>query len=577
MDENPDEQELFELLDALCDERLDASQGERLQQLLKDNNEAQQTYFDFLDTHLALRRLARTRDAENRLPFDFDAPDREWPDPRRPRRLRPFRIPWAVLGAAAAVLVAVTIAIAMRTGRSSVGRGAGAAGVGVTKRGSIGDATPRLTQSAGAKFFGGRSLPNGARLPFGEEYALTEGLLEIEFAQGATAIIRAPAVFEVADRTRLLMKIGRCSVHAPEGAKGFCVETPVAEVIDLGTRFSVDVSDTGEAEVQVVDGLAEVYPGGPPHKRSQPVRLATGQAQKYALDRELTADVIAFDASKYTAQLPDRIVTYTASERDGGGAETLLNVSVQRGGTLRTYPTQDLIGIDLIHYKVEPRGSIATGLNEADPEQGDPSSRRRLELLDRDAKLTTGVINPGRSTVPLARDPVMGDPEDPRLPNTPGFAVRFHEPVINSAGPDVVLFDVQLIIHREKGDPFHVSPLHFAPGLRTHTILDYDIDLLSPEARTLASIRVSQFKTAIRSLSELVSGTHNSGRQTSVRTKALAVGIDLSDLGYKPGAAAEGLFFQAMPTERYPAAVIDPVFIAGLPPVGQPIARAAAR
>ena len=420
-------------------------------------------------------------------------------------------------------------------------------------------------------------MPIGARLPFGEEYALTDGILEIAFADRATAIIRAPAVFEVVDRARLLMKIGRCSVHAPDGAQGFCVVTPVVDVVDLGTRFSVDVSDTGEAEVQVVEGLAEVYPGSPPHKRPQPVRLATGQARKYALDREVTADDIVFDASRYTAQLPDRIVTYAASERDGGGAEELLSVSVQRQGTLYTYRVEDLIGIDLIHYKVEPKGSIATGMNEADPELGDLNSRRRLDLLDRDAKLTTGVINPGRSNVPLTHDPVFNDPEDPRLPNTPGFAVRFHVPVVNAAGPDVVLFDVHLIIHREKGDPFLVSPLHFAPGLRTDTIQDWDIDLLSSEARTLAGVRVAQFSTPIHALSDLLKGQHNSGRQTSVRTKALAVGIDLSDLGYKLGETVEGLFFQAMPTERYPAAVIDPVFIAGLPPLGRPIAQRTAR
>jgi hypothetical protein len=582
MDENPEEEELFELLDALCDERLDALQGERLQQLLKDNGEAQQTYLEFLDTHLALRRLARTRDAENGLPFGFDAPDRQRPDSRWPRRLRPFREPWAVLGAAAAVLIAVTIAIVVRSGRPPVRPGAGAAGgdVAVAEQGGAGirDTTPRLTQSSGAKFFGGRALPIGSRLPFGEEYVLTSGLLEVAFTDGASAIIRAPAVFVVADRARLVIRTGRCSVHAPAGAEGFRVETPVAAVVDLGTRFAVDVSDTGEAEVQVVEGLAEVRPRDASHTHPRPVRLATGQAQKYTINREVSADDIRFDASKYIAHLPDRIVTYAASERAGGGAEELVSVSVQRGGVLHTYPVSDLIGIELVHYKVESRvNSLATGTDAVDAEAGSAGDHRRAGFLDRDAKLTTGVINPGGSRTPLVNDPVFNDPELPQAPNTPGLAVRFQRPVINSAGPDVVLFDVQLIIHREKGDPFHVSPLHFAPGLRTLTVYDYDIDLLSPEARTLAGVRTYQFDREVHSLGELLAGRHDLGHETSVRTKALAVGIDLSDLGYKPGQTAEGLFFQAMPTEGYPAAVLDPVFIAGLPPVEQPVARAAAQ
>jgi hypothetical protein len=565
MDENPEERELLELLDALCDERLDARQAECLQQVLKGNAQAQQTYLDFLDTHLALRRLSRPCGAEDVLPFD--APSRACIDSPEPGAARGWRVWRGVLGIAAAVLVATTAALVLRPARAPLG-----------PRGGVPDATARLTQSSGAKLFGGRSLPIGSRLPFGEEYVLTSGLLEVAFTDGATAIIRAPAVFVVAARARLVLKTGRCSVHAPEGAEGFRVETPVAEVVDLGTRFAVDVSDTGEAEVQVVEGLAEVHPRDASHNHPRPVRLATGQAQKYTISREVSADNVRFDASKYTAHLPDRIVTYAASDRAGGGAEELVSVSVQRGGVLQTYRVSDLIGIDLIHYKVESRvNSLATGTDAVDAEVGSAGDHRRAGFLDRDAKLTTGVINPGSSRTPLVNDPVINDPELPQTPNTPGLAVRFQRPVINSAGPDVVLFDVQLIIHREKGDPFHVSPLHFAPGLRTLTVHDYDIDLLSSEARTLAGVRTYQFDREVHSLSDLLTGKHDLGHETSVRTKALAVGIDLSDLGYKPGQTAEGLFFQALPTDGYPAAVIDPVFIAGLPPVEQPLARAAAR
>lgn len=571
MENSPDRRELLDLLDALCHDRLDEMRHERLQQLIRDDCESQRIYLDYIDTHLALKKILRPGGERDTLSSLF----RDGRDPG-PANVAPWRRPGRrlSLAGAAVVVVALGISAILLKGRPEREgeREAGGKEPGI-RSAPARESAPRLVQSSGARFFGGRILPNGARLPFEEELALTEGLVELSFVDGASVILRAPAVFKVANRARLIVEMGRCSVHAPDGAQGFRVETPVGEVVDLGTRFSVDVTETGEAEVQVVEGLAEVHAGTSPN----PIRLARGQAQKYSLDGKLSADDIRFDRSKYVSRLPDRIVTYEATERDGGRAETLLSVSVQRDGKIQTYRVDDLIGIDLIHYKVDPRGSIATGMDRTDPEQGDPRSRRRLDLLDRDAKLTTGVINPGKSMAPLEADPVLNDPEDPLHPNTPGFAVRFRTPVVNSPGPDVVLFDVQLIIDREKGDPFHVSPLHFAPGLKSHTIMDYDIDLLSAEARTLAGVRTYQFGTAIHALGELKRGRHNAGHETSVRTKALAVGIDLSNLGYRLGEAAEGLFFQAMPTERHPRAVVDPVFIAGLPPLVQPLARRTAR
>lgn len=546
--------ELFGILEALGDGRLDPQEHERLQQLLKADSEARRTYLDYIDLHLALGKLMRR---ERGLPAKSGGQAR----PAGPSGRRTFRLAsWAILGAAAAALLAVTITIAAR--------GPGKAPPGEIEPDAGRAAHPLLTQSSGARFFGGRSLPHGSRLSIGEEYALSQGLLEVGFADGATAIIRAPAVFVAAGRARLVMKLGRCSIHAPEGAEGFRVETPIADIVDLGTRFSVDVSDTGGADVQVIEGAAEVYSGGPPEAPVPPVRLTTGQARRYAIRRDVAAEEIAFDASRYTARLPDRVVSYSATERGGDGVEELRGLTVQRGGTLHSYSPGDLIGIDLIHFRATvSTANITTATGVIDPERGDGARRDRAALLDRDADLNTGVINPGGARDPLAESPVFRDPERPGEPNTPGFAVRFRAPVINSEGPDVVFFELQVIVHPEEGDPFRVSPLRFAPGLRTHTVRSYDIDLSSPEARTLAGFRLYAFDSTARTLGELLLGRHNGGSEHRVRAKALAVGIDLSDLGYKPGAAVEGLFFQDAQDDNN---LVDPVFIAGLPPVGRP-------
>ena len=543
MSEAPDDRELLDDLELLCDGRIDADRFVRLQDRLRGNPRAQRVYLDFLDTHLALGRLLRP------------APADETPTPAPPRsdpgssRFRPARR--AAFGAAAAALVALTLGLLAfrgRTGREAP-EPAGA---------------PVLAQASGARLFGREAPAGGSRLRFGEEYALTHGLMEVAFADGASAIIRAPAVFVVAGRSRLVMKLGRCSVHAPDGAEGFRVETPLAEVVDLGTRFSVDVSDSGGTDVQVLEGVAEVYPGAPPGSRDGPTRLETGQARRYQLKQDVAAESLAFDPSRYTRQLPDRVVSYDATERESGGVEDLLGVAVQRGGALRRYGAKDLIGVDVVHYHGGGgQRNITTVTGEVDPAIRDRNDRGRASLLDGDANLNTGLINPGGSRDPLTRDPVFHNPEDPLVPNTPGLAVRFRKPVVNSAGPDVVFFELQVIVHPERGDPFRVSPLRFSPGLKTHSVWAYDIDLASPEAKTLAGFRLYTFASPPRSLEDALAGKHNRGSEFAVRAKALAVGIDLSDLGYKEGDLAEGLFFQDAQDDEN---LFDPVFIAGLPP-----------
>ena len=56
MDEPNTSAELLTLLDALCNEQLTAAQHARLQELLRDDPSAQQTYFAYLDLHLGLKQ-----------------------------------------------------------------------------------------------------------------------------------------------------------------------------------------------------------------------------------------------------------------------------------------------------------------------------------------------------------------------------------------------------------------------------------------------------------------------------------------------------------------------------------------
>ena len=91
-------------------------------------------------------------------------------------------------------------------------------------------------------------------------YRLGRGLLQLQFDGGVMVYVEAPARFDAVSNSRVLLHSGRLSAKVPPEGIGFTVETPEAEVVDLGTEFSVDV-EGGASEVHVFDGLVRVNPG----------------------------------------------------------------------------------------------------------------------------------------------------------------------------------------------------------------------------------------------------------------------------------------------------------------------------
>jgi hypothetical protein len=409
----------------------------------------------------------------------------------------------------------------------------------------------RLASSSHAKFFGELAPPVGSALASQREYVLMSGLVEIAFPDGATAILEGPAVFRVLSPESLALDVGHCSVHAPDGAEGFRVETPITRVVDRGTRFAVNVAETSETEVQVIEGAADVYEKGPKDKvsrqRHSEIRLTDGQASRFAPVGDFAADAVPFDASVYRSRLPDRVVSYKATQAADGGAENLLSVTVQRGGQVAEVPAEELIPARVTWFKATASRAFLCG--------GAKLPSPRIDALS-DRSLITGVINPDGSCEPLTASPVIeGDA------GTPGLAVRFERPVVNGPGADVVLFDLQTFANPPNGDAFHVSPLLFRDGLKSHTIRKYDLTMESPEARDLTNFYVYFFRQAADSPGKLESLECSSQKQAN-KFRGLAVGIDLSDLGYAAGETVDGLFFQDALDDEYR---MDPVFIGGLP------------
>lgn len=340
----------------------------------------------------------------------------------------------------------------------------------------------------------------------------------------------------------------------------------MANVVDLGTRFVLSVTQSGETKVQVIEGEADVFTK-PLATEVKPVaslaiKLRERDARLIDSEERVTARTIPFKGSDYKSTLPDRMTGFEAVENDGGAVDELISVSIQRNAVETKYTVDQLIGIDLIHYHGTSNAFMVTSSGVDEPSLSEPSGPSRARFLDRDHSLCSGLINPGGQSIPLSVDAVLQNIDLPEVTGTPGIGLRFQTPVTNVTGPDVVLFELQTIVNSEKGDAFHVSPLHFKSGLHSHTVRRYDINLTSPQSKMLAPYRLYRSKQIPTSLTQAFDTPHFGGLIHGIPAKVIAVGIDLSDLGYSLGAKVEGLFLQdAADDNDY----FDPVFIAGLP------------
>lgn len=448
-----------------------------------------------------------------------------------------------------------------------------------------GEGLVKVSNIARAHFFG--ELPPGvdAIVPLMKTYVLKKGMVELTFAKGALAIIEGPAVFRARNGECLELDMGKCSVLAPDGAEGFRVDTPDMNVVDRGTRFSIDVTEFNETEVQVVEGVADLYHKSPPvpHDLHQPraqeplseasrdLRLVERRSVRVQASSGFRALPAPFRPHEYRRQLPDRVVSYRATTGPDGRAEDLIEVTLQRDGQIQTIPVEEFIPVKLVSFRAAnvERGDFLLG------KQTLPADRRELMT---NYSLITGIINPGGSVTPLLTSPVIkSDLQDsmpltekslPRasqdlLQATPGIGFRFARDVINRPGPDIVLFEIHPISSPTDGDAFHVGPLSMKKHHRAITITEYDLSIGSPQALPVTQMHVHYHLNHLfmNSLDDVLK-TKFVNRPVRFDYRALAVAIDLSDLGFHPDEATDGLFIQDAEDGE---GRVDPVFIGGIP------------
>ena len=221
------------------------------------------------------------------------------------------------------------------------------------------------------------------------------------------------------------------------------------------------------------------------------------------------------------------------------GATALVSVSVGAADAPVIFDGSKLIPARIVHYA--SGGGVCIALTAGT----DVKTVDRATLLG--PVLSCGTTNPGGTTTPEAG------------PQGPGVAVRFETPVVNRAGVDVVVFE----LHKGSGsgDPFHVAPLDAEQGRHGVTMEHYDIGpghLSAAPVGGLGLYRAAGRLDGLDSFVEAPLGTHAASEGGFV---VLAVGVDLSELGFAEGQAVEGLVLRSVAGQQ----TFDPAAVLGLP------------
>ena len=156
----------------------------------------------------------------------------------------------------------------------------------------------QLTRQARAQWADARhTYQLGDRFAAGQQLDLARGVVELRFDCGVQVVLQGPARVELASVVALRLQSGKMTAEIlrPE-ARGFQVQTPRGNVIDLGTEFGVEVTPCQDVEVHVFRGEVVVernadasaadprpasgYPGRPGSHvfRNQGLRMESGTA-----------------------------------------------------------------------------------------------------------------------------------------------------------------------------------------------------------------------------------------------------------------------------------------------------------
>jgi hypothetical protein len=146
----------------------------------------------------------------------------------------------------------------------------------------------------------------------GQRIELSRGLAEITFDVGAKVLIEGPAALTIDSATQATLAFGQLTAQVPEQAIGFTIETPMVNVVDLGTEFGVRVSPQGMTDVAVFSGKVVASPRSSGRSNTEePVPVVADEVRRFWSGSIMEEEPLA--APNFTMAIPKAIPVENAS------------------------------------------------------------------------------------------------------------------------------------------------------------------------------------------------------------------------------------------------------------------------
>ncbi|MGJ8725577.1 MAG: LamG-like jellyroll fold domain-containing protein [Roseibacillus sp.] len=283
--------ELTQLIDSVLDGDCSEADFLKLEAQLHVDPQARRIYYQRLQLHdgLTTEALESHRPSDSELPSITHLTTKRSPDWGNHQRI------W-ILGGTLATAAAIAIGFFMDPNRNQPSSENNvvidepvATGFGV------------LAESSNA-VWADRTIQRGDLIPTGP-LKLKSGLAKLELFSGVEIVIEGEAEFELQSAMAMTVHRGKLQADVPEPAHGFRVLTSTGEVVDLGTRFAMNVTPDHN-DLQVLEGEIEWHP-----KSAQKANLLDGDKLRWTAagkqaetpnDFDLFEDTLDFDRNRDT-------------------------------------------------------------------------------------------------------------------------------------------------------------------------------------------------------------------------------------------------------------------------------------
>jgi hypothetical protein len=319
------ETRLLHLLDTVLDGSYSESDRAEFSALLEEHPELTPLVVKQLRTHALLNwKLAPStlapqgfdvmparEEADGDADFVCDLNDKDATATDRPTPQSSWRTYVGWIGAVAATLLVAALISA--PGRTGVGR--------------VVDAQTAVFAKSSTAIVGDRVA--AGRLE------IESGRFAMEFENDVKFEITGPASCEIVSGMLVKLQSGQATADVPRWARGFTIETPDVEVIDLGTRFGVATSDAGKTDVVVFEGLVDLKSLST-NKRPFKRRLTQGEAaridRKGEIERIFQVHGESVGNNWSTADLPNQGAIITAVWDNFNSTKSVSYYQIVTGG-----------------------------------------------------------------------------------------------------------------------------------------------------------------------------------------------------------------------------------------------------